>query len=77
MIGWMEELAILSPTSSFLHVIVARHNPVADGEREKLKKVENIILTKSISIGIDFHEQLWLKLPQNRYDSPNELLTTK
>ena len=57
-IGWMEELAILSSTSSFLHVVVARHNPVADGERETEGGWNHHILiqTKSISIGIDFHE---------------------
>ena len=75
-IGWMEELAILSSTSSFFYVVVARHNSVADGERG-LKEVENIIQKKSISIGSDFHEQSWLTLPQNRYDSPNALLTKK
>ena len=77
-IGWVEELAILSPTSSFLHVVVARHNSVADGERETEggwkynANVINFKLLRTVMTHITSKGQYF-----NRYDSPNVLLTIK
>ena len=77
-IGWVEELAILSPTSSFLHVVVARHNSVADGERETEggwkynANVINFKLPRTVMTYITSKGQYF-----NRYDSPNVLLTIK
>ena len=77
-IGWVEELAILSSTSSFLHVVVARHNSVADGERETEggwkynANVINFKLLRTVMTHITSKGQYF-----NRYDSPNVLLTIK
>ena len=77
-IGWVEELAILSSTSSFLHVVVARHNSVADGERETEggwkynANVINFKLPRTVMTYITSKGQYF-----NRYDSPNVLLTIK